>query len=180
MEFEKSLKKTFHSSVLNLLESKSLIPPSSLATLLQDKLITCEQATGQEGKEPSNSYASYRAKLFGTQHFSSDSLIRIIEAWRLLGVILEVDDETARHDRSELSIELSKDCPVEIELLSTPLCTVEQSKSNTSALQHVDGSKVVSLPIMVISLVVEFVVLLVVFLSISLLLSRLMAKRQKR
>lgn len=103
-------------------------------------------------------------------------MISEIDAWRRGGVVLQMEREET-HNSSELTLENSEECPVQIELLSTPLCNLEPSPTT---LQNTHSSMTVSLPIVVVSSVVEFVVLLIVFLSVSLLFAQLKAKRRKQ
>lgn len=115
-------------------------------------------------------------------HVNSKSLIGTIEGWVKRGVVL-TNSGAIGSDGSDLKVELSTDCPVEIERASVPLCRTEHGQSETSLQTTSEGSirgLSVSWSVFVISLVAESVMLVLLFLSISLLVCQLKARRRYR
>ena len=154
------MKKLFHSSVINLLVLKFSIPSSTPKPILIDKQVMWNELHGSR----KGFYATYRAEIFSTELSTVSDMIRAIDAWRSAGVIFQVEGDK-KGNISELHLESSKDCPVKIELLSSPLCNFQQS---------------LPLLVIIISLVVIFTVIATVLIvSMALLLPQLKSRRRK-
>lgn len=193
IEIESQVSTTFRDSVLAAIRSKcsclfpsfqvadtSLLCHNSQATSSRNSSSPSSTDTRTPSMMDTNSYVTFRAKLFSTESYSIEGLMELVGNWANTAPLL-------RDERSGVEIKIVPQCVLRLSRKSEPFCSAGTTDENTSpflpVVQNLEMNRTeplcITVPIFVATLAAEFLLLLTIFL-IGTIITLLIASRRHR
>ena len=182
-EIESQVTAALQDSIAAAIRSKcsSPFPPShitEMSVLCHNIADVSSLNSARTIKSTTTSYISFRAQLVSVEECSTDSLLKLLEAWVVVAPLARIHRESMAS--SDIEIKLIPDSLRSLRLRSEPVCDASAVHERVVEVnQTVPQTDCITVPIFVVSLAAELLILLTVFL-IGIVITLLVVSRRDR